>query len=165
MHITYVNSEIQDETPLGRLMHDFRCKNPDDMHYPELAEKTRYLKEEQGGDQAMGDVIQKLMDEFRDEFRAEIMAEVQAKADAKASAKVIKAEDKAAKAEAKVTKAEAKAAKAEAKAAKAETKAAKAERTSLAKKMLANNESVEKVALYSSLSLREVRALAKKMSA
>ena len=121
------------------------------MHYPELAEKTRYLKEEQGGDQAMGDVIQKLMDEFRDEFRAEIMAEVQAKADAKASAKVIKAEDKAAKAEAK--------------AAKAEAKAAKAERTSLAKKMLANNESVEKVALYSSLSLREVRALAKKMSA
>lgn len=87
--------------------------------------------------------MQKLMDEFRDEFRAEIMAEEQAKI----------AE--------KVTKAEAKATKAEAKA----VKAAKAERTSLAKKMLANNESIEKVALYSSLSLREVRALAKKMSA
>lgn len=52
-HIIYVNSEIQDETPLGRLMHDFRCKNPDDMHYSELAEKTRYLKAEQGGEKAM----------------------------------------------------------------------------------------------------------------
>lgn len=146
-HIIYVNSEIQDETPLGRLMHDFRCKNPDDMHYKELAEKSRALKEQQGGEKAMGDVIQKLMDEFRDEFRAEVRAEEQAKAAAK------------------LTKAEAKATKAEAKAAKAEAKAVKAERKSLAKKMLENNESIEKVALYSSLSLREVRALAKKMSA
>ena len=146
-HIIYVNSEIQDETPLGRLMHDFRCKNPDDMHYQELAEKTRYLKEEQGGDRAMGDVIQKLMEEFRDEFRAEARAEARAE---------VMAEEQA-----KLTKAEAKATKAEAKAANA----AKAERKSLAKKMLANNESIEKVMLYSSLSLAEVRALAKKMSA
>lgn len=87
----------------------------------------------------MGDVMQKLMEEVKAEVRAEEQA--------KASAKVTKAEAKAAKAEAKAVK------------------AAKAERTSLAKKMLANNESIEKVALYSSLSLREVRALAKKMSA
>lgn len=135
-HIIYVNSEIQDETPLGRLMHDFCCKNPDDMHYQELAEKTRQLKEEQGGDQAMGDAIEKLMEEVK----AEVRAEEQAKAAAKLT-------------------------KAEAKAAKAGAKAAKAERKSLAKKMLANNESFEKVMLYSSLSLAEVRALAKKMSA
>ena len=146
-HIIYVNNEIQDETPLGRLMHDFCCKNPDDMHYPELAEKTRYLKEDQGGDQDMGDVIEKLMEQVR----AEAVAEEQAKA----AAKLAKAAAKLAKAEAK----------AQAKAAKAEAKAVKDERTSLAKKMLANNESFEKVVLYSSLSLAEVRALAKKMSA
>lgn len=142
-HIIYVNSEIQDETPLGRLMHDFHCKNPDDMYYPELAEKTRSLKEEQGGEKKMGDVIEKLMEEVKAEVRAEEQA----------------------KAAAKVTKAEAKATRAEAKAAKAEAKAAKAERASLAKKMLANNESIEKVMLYSSLSLEDVRALAKQMSA
>ena len=118
------------------------------MHYKELAEKTRALKEQQGGEKAMGDVIQKLMDEFRDEFRAEARAEAIAE---------VRAEEQA-KAAAKLTKAEAKATKAEA-------KAVKAERKSLAKKMLENNESIEKVALYSSLSLREVRALAKKMSA
>lgn len=149
-HIIYVNCEIQDETPLGRLMHDFCCKNPDDMHYQELADKTRSLKEEQGGAKAMGDVIEKLMAEVR----AEAIAEEQAKAATKLS-----------KVKAKIERAEAKATKAEAKAAKAEANAAKAERTSLAKKMLANNESMEKVMLYSSLSLAEVRALAKKMSA
>lgn len=95
----------------------------------------------------MGDVIEKLMEQVR----AEAVAEEQAKA----AAKLAKAAAKLAKAEAK----------AQAKAAKAEAKAVKDERTSLAKKMLANNESFEKVVLYSSLSLAEVRALAKKMSA
>ena len=135
-HIIYVNGEIQDETPLGRLMHDFCCKNPDDMHYKELAEKSKYLKEEQGGVERMSDIIEKLT--------AELFKEERAKVEARAEAKVAKAE-----------------ARAETKAAKA----AKAERKSLAKKMLANNESIEKVMLYSNLSLTEVRALAKKMSA
>ena len=27
-HIIYVNSKRQDDTELGRLMHDFHCKNP-----------------------------------------------------------------------------------------------------------------------------------------
>ena len=144
-HIIYVNSEIQDETPLGRLMHDFHCKNPDDMHYQELAEKTRYLKEAQGGEQKMGDVMEKLMAEIYGEELAQ--AKAQAKAEAKAEAM---AEAKA------MLEAEAKAM------VEAE---AKAERTSLAKKMLANNESIEKVMLYSSLPLEDVRALAKQMSA
>lgn len=48
--------------------------------------------------------------------------------------------------------------------AKAE-KAAKAERINLAKEMLANNEGMDKIVKYSKLSLKEVRALAAKMSA
>ena len=31
-HIIYVNSQIKDETKLGRLMHDFSCTNAKDMH-------------------------------------------------------------------------------------------------------------------------------------
>ena len=38
-HIIYVNSKIQDDTPLGRLMHDFYCADPNEMYYKELAEK------------------------------------------------------------------------------------------------------------------------------
>lgn len=42
---------------------------------------------------------------------------------------------------------------------------AKAERINLAKEMLANNEGMDKIVKYSKLSLKEVRALAAKMSA
>ena len=51
---------------------------------------------------------------------------------------------------------------------KYEAKAAKAQkeaRISLAKEMLANNESIDKIVKYSKLSVKEVRALAAKMSA
>ena len=30
-------------------MHDFHCKNPDDMYYNELADKVRYFKEDEEG--------------------------------------------------------------------------------------------------------------------
>lgn len=138
-HIIYVNSRIQDDTPLGRLMHDFCCKNPDDMHYKELAEKTRYFKENEKGVEQMGEVMEKLI------------AKREQEAVEKASKKL---EAKAARAEAKVAKAEAKAA-----------KAAKAERINIAKEMLANNEGMDKIVKYSKLSLKEVRALAVKRSA
>ena len=134
-HIIYINGEIQDETPLGWLMHDFCCKNPDNMHYKELSEKAKYFKEEQKGVKIMGDVMEKLMAEAR-------------------------AEDAA-----KIAKIEARLAKTKAKLAEVKSQAAKAEKTSLATKMLVNNESIEKVVLYSGLPLAEVRALAKQLSA
>ncbi len=31
-HILYVNSQIQNDTKLGRLMHDLHCKNADEMY-------------------------------------------------------------------------------------------------------------------------------------
>lgn len=32
-HILYVNGAYRDESPIGRLMHDFSCTNPSDMYY------------------------------------------------------------------------------------------------------------------------------------
>ena len=60
-HIIYVNNKIKDNTPLGRLMHDFSCSNPDDMYYPGLAEKARYFKETEKGLTNMGDVFEKFL--------------------------------------------------------------------------------------------------------
>ena len=60
-HIIYVNNKIKDNTPLGRLMHDFNCSNPNDMYYPELAEKARYFKETEKGLKNMGDVFEKFV--------------------------------------------------------------------------------------------------------
>ncbi len=37
-HIIYVNSQIRNETALGKLMHDFSCTSAKDMYYEVLAE-------------------------------------------------------------------------------------------------------------------------------
>ncbi|NSJ71860.1 Rpn family recombination-promoting nuclease/putative transposase, partial [Blautia faecis] len=44
-HIIYVNSKKQDDTQLGRLMHDLHCKKADEMHSPILAKRVYELKE------------------------------------------------------------------------------------------------------------------------
>lgn len=93
-HIIYVNNRIQDDTPLGRLMHDFCCKHPDDMHYKELAEKTRYFKENEKGVEQMGEVMEKLIAKREKEAVEKASKKWEAKA-AKAEAKA----EKAAKAE------------------------------------------------------------------
>ena len=46
-HIIYVNSQIRDDTSLGKLMHDFACIEAKDMFYPVLADRVRYFKEDE----------------------------------------------------------------------------------------------------------------------
>lgn len=48
-HILYVNGAYRDDTPIGRLMYDFSCTSPSDMHYGVLAERARYFKEDKEG--------------------------------------------------------------------------------------------------------------------
>ncbi|MEE3496508.1 MAG: PD-(D/E)XK nuclease family transposase [Butyrivibrio sp.] len=58
-HIIYVNGANEDsETELGKLMHDFKCTNPDDMFFKELAKRPRYFKETDEGVKAMCKVIE-----------------------------------------------------------------------------------------------------------
>ena len=52
-HIIYVNAEVKDETPLGRLMADFACTNPGDMYYSKLAKRVHYFKRDTKGVQIM----------------------------------------------------------------------------------------------------------------
>lgn len=48
-HIIYVNSKIQDDTALGKLMHDFSCKKAENMYYKVLADRVHYFKEDEEG--------------------------------------------------------------------------------------------------------------------
>ena len=76
-HIIYVNGSWKDEsTPLGRLIHDFRCTDPDQMYSSVLAGKMRFYKETPKGVGAMCKIMRDLMDEFRDEIREEVKSEV-----------------------------------------------------------------------------------------
>lgn len=63
-HIIYVNAAYKDDrTPLGRLMHDFACTDPNDMEYRVLAERTRYFKEHKEGVSNMCRIMEELRDE------------------------------------------------------------------------------------------------------
>ena len=63
-HIIYVNGADRNaSTALGRLMHDFFCTDPDDMHYEELANKVRYFKEDEKGVAAMCKVLEDMRNE------------------------------------------------------------------------------------------------------
>lgn len=48
-HILFVNGSYRSETPLGKLMHDFSCTQPSQMHYKVLADRARYFKESKEG--------------------------------------------------------------------------------------------------------------------
>lgn len=45
LHIIYVNSSFQDNTALGKLMHDLHCPDPHDMYSEILARRVKELKE------------------------------------------------------------------------------------------------------------------------
>ena len=58
VHIYYVNGEYQDDTPLGRLMHDFFCRDADDMYCEVIAERFGYLKKAKEGQKEMDDLLE-----------------------------------------------------------------------------------------------------------
>ena len=67
-HIIYVNSQIKDESALGKLMHDFSCTDAKDMKYKILADRVRYFKEDEKGVATMC----KAMEEMRREELIEV---------------------------------------------------------------------------------------------
>lgn len=65
-HIIYVNGSYDnDEDPVGRLMHDFRCKDAADMFYKELGESVRHFKETEGGRRQMCKAMEERIDRDR----------------------------------------------------------------------------------------------------
>ena len=71
-HILYVNGEYRDETPIGKLMHDFSCTDPADMYYGELADRVRFFKESKEGVAIMC----RVMEDMRNQTLKEGMKEV-----------------------------------------------------------------------------------------
>ena len=63
VHILYANAAYKGDDPLGRLMHDFLCSDPDQMRTPILAEKARFYKTDSKG----VDHMCKIMDEMKEE--------------------------------------------------------------------------------------------------
>lgn len=77
-HILYVNGATQEDSDVGRLMHDFRQSNPDEMYYEQLADTARNHK--QGGGRPnmcklLEDTIVEERKEASKEARKETIAE------------------------------------------------------------------------------------------
>ena len=72
-HILYVNGEYRDDSPIGILMQDFSCTDPNKIHYKQLANRMRYFKEDEKGVAIMC----KMMEDMRSE--AALVAELAVK--------------------------------------------------------------------------------------
>lgn len=72
-HIIYVNGSYRDETPLGKLMYDFSCRDPKDMNYKLLADRTRYFKENEKGVATMCKIVEDLISEEKKEIALKML--------------------------------------------------------------------------------------------
>ena len=69
-HIVYVNGNYKGDDTIGRLMHDFGCKEAKDMYYPELAKGVKHFKEE-GGRERMCEAVEKYAKDYAKEYAKE----------------------------------------------------------------------------------------------
>ena len=67
LHIIYLNASMQDDTPLGKLMHDMLCNDPDDMYYEVLRKRVSYFKRQEGGKRTMCEALEELVNEAKKE--------------------------------------------------------------------------------------------------
>ena len=89
-HIIYVNSQITDETELGKLMQDFRCTNAKDMNNPVLAKRVSYFKEDQEGVAVMCKEMELMREEVREETTKKVREETTKKVREETTKKAIR---------------------------------------------------------------------------
>ena len=68
-NIMYINGEYKGDDALGKLMHDFSTSNADEMFYDELADKMRFLKQNEEGVR----MASKIVEEYGDIRAAEAL--------------------------------------------------------------------------------------------
>ena len=60
-HIVYVNGEAKDQTTeLGKLMHDFYCRDSKDIVHKVLSDRVKYFKEDEKGVDTMCEVFEEV---------------------------------------------------------------------------------------------------------
>lgn len=70
-YIIYVNAKRQDDTELGRLMHDLHCKNAKDMYSKVLADRVYELKETHEGVEFMCHEMEQICSESIEKSKKE----------------------------------------------------------------------------------------------
>ena len=86
-HIIYVNGAWRDDSPLGKLMHDFSCPNPAEMYYKTLAERIRFFKENKKEVSDMNQALEKFWQEAVQEGIQKVCSKVCSKVCKKAGSR------------------------------------------------------------------------------
>ncbi len=68
-HIVYVNGSYEGDSDIGKLMHDFRCSDPDDMYYDIIKKKSEYLKKSEEGVAHMCKIMEEALEQEARETR------------------------------------------------------------------------------------------------
>ena len=66
-HIIYVNGQYKGDDAYGRLMHDMKCVNYDEMYYEELSKGVRHFKQVEGGKENMCNAVKEYAKEYAKE--------------------------------------------------------------------------------------------------
>ena len=75
-HIIYVNASTQEDTELGRIMHDFHCTQVKDFQTETLANRVKYFKETESGKRRLSGMLEEMRAESREEGREEAKREM-----------------------------------------------------------------------------------------
>ena len=63
-YIYYVNGAYKGNDDIGKLVHDFQCKNPEKFYFEELAEKVRFFKTTKEGKMELSSLLKKTADKY-----------------------------------------------------------------------------------------------------
>lgn len=66
-HIIYVNGRYAGDDAIGKLMHDFKCKKPDEFHYTPIAESVRFFKETEEGRSRMCEKVERYAEQYAEQ--------------------------------------------------------------------------------------------------
>jgi hypothetical protein len=74
-HIIYVNGSYKGDDAIGRMMHDFGCKESKDIYYPELAKGVKHFKEEEGGRKIMCEAVERYAESYAERYAEKCVKE------------------------------------------------------------------------------------------
>jgi hypothetical protein len=74
-----VNGSYKGDDAIGRMMHDFGCKDSKDIYYPELAKGVKHFKEEEGGRKIMCEAVEKYAKSYAEQYALRYVEEERSK--------------------------------------------------------------------------------------
>ncbi len=76
-HIVYVNGSYRGNDDIGKLMHDFACRESRNFYYPDLADGIEHFKEQKGGRAKMSEAVERYAERIAERY-ADSIAEKKA---------------------------------------------------------------------------------------